>query len=562
MKIECVAINGIKSHVNTKFNLNNDIDDTKYCAFVGENNSGKSNVLTALRWFFKDYKLQYSDINMDNRIDPSVTIKFLLNDNDEIINDIDNKYINNNYLYVKANTSVDELGKKPQIPSYQILSDRKNKELPARIKFGEIIYVPSLRDLNDEVKFTTNSTINKLVSDTIISRVKEEKQKDSMYQKIDNSITEFSDYISIGDNSAISNLKKALKKYMLDYENIELDFKLEPPTVEELFKSSFKPFIKINQNEIPLLSQGMGYQRSLIFSLLCNIADIDEKDNIFKVYLIEEPELFLHPNLQMIFRDKLMDLSRKSNNQVFITTHSPYFVNNTNNYSHIKRIFMRNNISYLKEIDNKILNDICDKNGIIMATAKRECSTKKWSDEEYRKEAEKIAKEDYLRYLLWIDPYRANAFLSTKVLLIEGSTEKALLYYILNNNKSNLNNTSKKTELSVVDVNGKYHFYKFANLLNKLGINVWILYDEDSNKEKDEGISHKILNKTIHDLKNENIIIDYFECAPYLEKYLNINKTRTADISLYSYLCNNTEGLNTENFNKINKFIKNIITYK
>ncbi len=44
-----------------------------------------------------------------------------------------------------------------------------------------------------------------------------------------------------------------------------------------------------------------------------------------------------------------MQLSRQYNNQILIT-HSPYFLNNIDNYSQVKRISISNNISNLREI--------------------------------------------------------------------------------------------------------------------------------------------------------------------------------------------------------------------
>jgi putative ATP-dependent endonuclease of OLD family len=172
---------------------------------------------------------------------------------------------------------------------------------------------------------------------------------------------------------------------------------------------------------------------------------------------------------------------------------------------------------------------------------------------------DQIANEDELRYLLWIDPQRANAFLSKKVVLVEGSTDKALLSFMFDNKLGEL--YSKNTsDIMVVDVNGKMHFYKFANLLHYFGISTWILYDGDNDKETKE-ISHKKLNEYIEDMKNKGIIIDCLRVDNDIESFLKLNKdARKPDISLYSHLVRNSNKCReSENYKKIITFIESIL---
>ena len=80
------------------------------------------------------------------------------------------------------------------------------------------------------------------------------------------------------------------------------------------------------------------------------MADIKVNPSKMILYLIEEPEIFLHPNHQTHFRNKLTELSEEPNNQIILTSHSPYFLNNVKNYSQIKRVYIKENTSVLKEL--------------------------------------------------------------------------------------------------------------------------------------------------------------------------------------------------------------------
>lgn len=528
MKLINVQITGIKSHNETAFH------PEKYTAIVGENNCGKSNILFALRWFFGDIKLKKTDLTHNSNKDPSVKIDLLIEESDAGIINIDANLLHENILTVEGYYSRQEI-EKDVSPKYKIITaeEKEIKKLPFK---SEIVYVPSIRELNDELKFTANSAINKLIGKFVVERIKDEDSKNNRYQQVYDSINELSRHISTGETSAFQELKKIIKSKMLDYSNIDIGFKLEPFNVDDLIKSSFRHYINIGSAELPTDSQGMGFQRSLIFSLICSVSDLKTSNDLFTLYLIEEPELFLHPNHQTSFRNMLIKLSKKHNNQVVLTSHTPYFLNNISNYSEIKRVSINNGYSNIFELSQEDVVDICAQNGRLMAEAKNETQNPKWNETKIQEESEKIAKEDELRYLLWVDPERANAFLSKKVILVEGKTEKAFFSFIINNPLGDFSNENKISDVSVVDVNGKYHFYKFAKLLNKLGISSWILYDGD-NDQNSNGISHKKLNEYIEKLKTDGIIQDCLRLNPKLEDYLGFQKDNNkADISLYHNL--------------------------
>ena len=57
MKISEIKIHGIKSFKDSTVKMSD------YTVFVGENNSGKSNILFALLWFFGKEKIANKDLN-------------------------------------------------------------------------------------------------------------------------------------------------------------------------------------------------------------------------------------------------------------------------------------------------------------------------------------------------------------------------------------------------------------------------------------------------------------------------------------------------------------------
>ena len=72
--------------------------------------------------------------------------------------------------------------------------------------------------------------------------------------------------------------------------------------------------------------KGAGYRRLFMVARFRYLAEKNKGKNI--VYLIEEPETFLHPSAQSDLLGCFEDLSNE--NQIIITTHSPVFAGSTN----------------------------------------------------------------------------------------------------------------------------------------------------------------------------------------------------------------------------------------
>jgi len=93
--------------------------------------------------------------------------------------------------------------------------------------------------------------------------------------------------------------------------------------------------------------QGHGLQRTLVITLLQLLADAQAQDSQNLgggvqrgiILLIEEPELYLHPQMERLMRDVLYRLAAQPNTQVACCTHSPVFLDIASRYRAIVRMF-------------------------------------------------------------------------------------------------------------------------------------------------------------------------------------------------------------------------------
>lgn len=571
MKITELKIHGVKSY------LDETIDVKDYTVFVGENNSGKSNALFALLWFFGKEKLSVQDVHPDLVDDPYVEVEFTLGDGEEFSHP--EEYLHSGKFKVRATIPKSKISEKGSSCEYYGYTGEEEKiketklmgwKTVAKPSLGDVIYMPSMRPLSDELKFTANSALNQLVTKNIIARIKLEDEKEQHYGRVVQAIEELSTYIGTGETSAIQKLKNDISGQMLDYGKVKIGFDLVPPNAEDLIKSCFRPHTSVEglAEKLPLSSQGDGFQRSMMFSLIANLAELNKEEeksgkksvkNSCTFYIIEEPELFLHPNHQTYFRNKLEEISKTVDSQVIIASHSPYFLNHIEKYSQVKRVYMDGNVSHVAQISEDEIDAICNENGKIIADAKNECRDQKWTEQELKFHALEVAKSDHLRYLLWIDPTRANAFLSEKVLLVEGPTEKALFAFLFSHPDGAFYDNSGTSKITIIDTVGKYHFYKFAQLLKKMGVKVWCLHDTDRDACS-SGVSHQKLNEAIQKLNTDGVIEDIYTFDPNLEESFGLTKGRQPDLDLYLNLENNTNDCRkSEGYLKLTKFIGEVI---
>lgn len=331
--------------------------------FIGKNNSGKSTVLRFLKYFsqaiqvnnlntFPDgiheehkrnghktsflISLSHEELDFPNNVplENPFIIEFEIQTqkvkNIDIFKNIDIQLLNqclnrrNGYIY---HTNQDTL--KNLIESLQIKIENFIK-YTGIIDFKDVVYIPHFRTIGKN----TESSLSEINGSDIILKMFEmqhpgigNEYKKEQFYKIQNFVKE-----------------------LLKAEDLEIEI---PHTKDDIL-------IAMHGNRLPLDSFGTGIHQLVI---LCSALVINEN----KIVCIEEPEVYLHPELQRMFLNFLI---QETDHTYFISTHSNVFIdfNKDIQVSHVTYNGISTKIEQINESVSakNILNDLGYKNSDLL----------------------------------------------------------------------------------------------------------------------------------------------------------------------------------------------------
>ncbi|MFB9271043.1 MULTISPECIES: ATP-dependent nuclease [Flavobacteriaceae] len=164
--------------------------------------------------------------------------------------------------------------------------------------------------LEADTKFKSNSVSE--IQLYLDEESKEEKKLDLVKKEIESEM-----------QKEASSVKSYMKTYVSSLKSVEIK-----PTIswKDAIKSVDVSFQFDGDDKlIPMSHKGTGYRRLFMVARFRYLAEKKKGSNI--IYLIEEPETFLHPSAQEDLINAFRDLSEE--NQIIISTHSPIFVGAT-----------------------------------------------------------------------------------------------------------------------------------------------------------------------------------------------------------------------------------------
>jgi putative ATP-dependent endonuclease of the OLD family len=319
----------------------------------------------------------------------------------------------------------------------------------------------AITDYSDEIdKRSSNTTFRKLMAD-LSDRI---LKLDPEYQKIEKALSTIDELLNDKKTQSTAaehrlpsigviedKIKQLLARLMPSVEKVSL--KVFTEDVKAIFSKGVELTID-DGIETDVLLKGHGLQRCIVFSLIQTLI-LNERNELINddptkiednpiLLAIEEPELYIHPQLGKLFYDVLNEFGK--NQQVIYTTHSPRFID----------VYENENIALVSK--SKI-------NG----TKIKNCDTTAFDGLTDRK---------IFQGLTQLNTDVNELFFAKNVIVAEGPEDKVAITETLKKlNKIKVR--SEELDITIVVANGKGNIPFFVRVLNAFGINYVVLHDSD-----------------------------------------------------------------------------------
>ncbi len=477
MRIKRIHIENFRSVKTLEF------EPGPYCVLIGENNSGKSNILRALNlaigetWPTERSFSEEDFHNQDTTRDIVIQVFF-----DETMEEWrSNAKLVIAGLELRCKAYKRKVKEKPAgtltVDYYCIQPDGKQVKYPTEpLRKGEqyrgqwlpyrvsrelrdklpFIYVGVQRDYDRQSPSSRWSVLRRLFNDVNTEFLNDREEIE--VQRPDGSAQRITRkeafeaavkgaYAYLRTDRFIEIEKRlaanALEQMGLDpsRDKVELHFESHDPT--NAFRS-LQLYVEQLGITSPAGEVGAGLQSAIVIAIFRTYEELKREGAVFA---LEEPEVFLHPQRARYFATVLRSLAAKGN-QVFVTTHSPIFV----------QLDQPESVALVRRTE--------DAGTTVQQTSRVELG-----------ENDRTA----LRLLTEFDTQRNELFFARGVVLVEGVTEKLAIPLAFRALGKDIN----RLGISVVEVGGKTKLPLFVTVCNALGIPYVVVADHDIRKISD-----------------------------------------------------------------------------
>lgn len=304
MQIKKVRVQNYQS-----FSDSGDQNITKLFALIGKNNSGKSAFINAIQSVLGDKKLTDSDIH--KQCGDPIKISITIQDMDLSGKEVEQTEIVNEYKNGKSEYFINQISAKT-IPT----------------KYKKLLVIPAIRNPQDETTGGKATFLKDLLDAIVNLKAKDSPAITSFNEKPAGnlSLDEIRALLLHKTSIQLNEVGALVSSYfqnLLGDENQSISIVPDGDLSKAVkYSTKIKDPILCIPDGIDIMKCGTGLQSIAILALLQTYADLQEKSD--SILLIEEPEVYLHPELQRKMFSVLKDIAKKT--QVIFATHSPIMI--------------------------------------------------------------------------------------------------------------------------------------------------------------------------------------------------------------------------------------------
>lgn len=332
-----IAILNFKSIKSEAFEL------SEFTPLVGYNNAGKSNILEAIKWLLRKSSLTENAFNDCSKaieiegkisgISEEILSRLPANQKSSI-----EPYLFSDSLHIKRIQTTPGLA----VGQIKLLvkdplkvgtpeewrSNPTGLDQALQALFPEPIHIGAMENAEEDVsKNKTSTTIGKLLAE-VIGPIQE-----GYTVQVQAALQGIKDLLDADGTARAAELiafdQDVNKKVESFFPGVNIKVHVPTPELKEVFsKGTIKVFENLNPYGRDVSALGHGAQRSIQMALIRHLADIKKESgeqSTNTILLIDEPEIYLHPQAIEVIRDALKTLSIQGY-QVIFATHSPFMI--------------------------------------------------------------------------------------------------------------------------------------------------------------------------------------------------------------------------------------------
>lgn len=352
--IKNVIIKNFRSIKEQKIELGN------YTILIGNNGTGKTSLLEAINFALSPSYLSGRIKHTDFYFGKNNPIEITLNFDNPLKVSLPDGYVKQEITCDKVQLNIKFRERKSSEKAFSDLvtinhivlptddvkktdrgwqKDRKTSDKP--FEFSEHLLALNIIETDDlprsfyfskerdkQLQRGFNSSINTVFEDFNWRFLKNQQSQNFFEDKSKIEKEKILDLIDIKEN-VFEKLNDKLKKFGIDKIDISFIDGIAP------FNNAF--LSKKEKIDLPIKYLGSGVEMIISLLFLETMASMGKEKLVF---LIDEPELHLHPSLQLEFSEYLKEISK--DHQVIVSTHSPIFFKNCFNNPNIQLLVAKN----------------------------------------------------------------------------------------------------------------------------------------------------------------------------------------------------------------------------
>ena len=454
--ISKVKIQNYKSIIDHEFVLSD------YTPLVGYNNAGKTNILQAVSWLIKKYSLKHNEYHDVEH--PVVVTAELSGITEEVLGALGDQHRERIRPFLQnQKINIRRTQHQPGVPATQIrleisTTDPEGQETwhlnPAGIDaaiaylFPEPVFVGAMDDVAEDVgKFGTSTTIGKLIGE--ITRPITEANAGPVAE----ALGEVARRLASDGQEKDENLVRidGLIQAQLGrlFPGVSAKTHIPIPAFSEFLKGATIRIYDVGHPAAggrDATAFGHGAQRAVQIALIKCLSELRRANagGRTTLLLLDEPELYLHPQAVELIRASLVRLSSEGY-QVLFTTHSPAMISRRDAH---KVLLVRRSVERGTHAYPRI------EDAVALA----------------------IDSADHQAEILFALTNSSKVLFAERVVLAEGKTERALLPDIFHHR---MNATLSEERIALVDLGGVDNVPNAMNVLAAMGMSVRAVVDLD-----------------------------------------------------------------------------------